>query len=327
MPPVVTIAIPVYKRLDYVAQALRSVAAQDYPAIELIVSDNGQNGDRVAELAREHYGKPFVFRQNPASAPIVTHFNQLVDAASGTYFGLLSDDDELSPNWASELVGLLERNPNAGAALARVEAMDVNGVTTASSDDRPLPPATMSAREWIRSWATQRHSFISYTTNLSRLAELRAAGKYPEFDGANGSDNGLLIKQCIGREIVFSPRATFRHRIHDTSFGKSVSYKSLALASRQFLRFLDHDPQLRAYAKTDPEAWAEIREHLRRIIWITYLARWNNLYRKRMSYGEWVRGGFQLPFIPAYYRRVLSTLIYSVPALAALRGLDRPRPS
>ena len=46
----VTVAIPVYKRLTYVAQAIQSVAAQDYPAIELIVSDNGCNGDAVINL-------------------------------------------------------------------------------------------------------------------------------------------------------------------------------------------------------------------------------------------------------------------------------------
>jgi glycosyltransferase involved in cell wall biosynthesis len=31
MSPLVTIAIPVYKRLHYLEQAVRSVAAQDYP--------------------------------------------------------------------------------------------------------------------------------------------------------------------------------------------------------------------------------------------------------------------------------------------------------
>lgn len=323
MAPLVTVALPVYRRLDYLPQALRSLAAQSYTPIELIVSDNGQNGERVAELARQHYGRPFVFRQNQVSAPIVAHFNQLVAAASGEFFVLLSDDDELAPGWVGELAGLLASNPGAAAALGRVETMDERGVTTGSSDDKPLPPARMRAREWVRGWCTQRHKFVCFTTNMSRTADVRAAGGYPDFDGGNGVDNALILKQSLGRDILFSPRATFRHRIYETSFGKSVSYKSLALASRQFLHFLDHDPGLRAYGQAHPADWAEIRGHMRQMIWITYLARWKNLYRKRMSYGEWVRGGFQLPFIPAYYRRVLPELIYSIPALAALRGLRR----
>lgn len=312
MTPLVTVAVLVYKRLEYVAQALRSVAAQDYPNIELIVSDNGPNGDRVAELARQHYPRPFVFRQNPTSVPIVTHFNQAVDAASGKYYVLLCDDDELAPNFISEMVALLEQHPNAGAAIACVENMDINGSTVGSTHDKALPPTIMRTGDWVRSWAANTYKYISFTTNLARTADIRAAGRYPEFDGANGSDNGLLLSLCIGRDIAFSANTFYRHRIHETSFGKSVSYKSLALASRQFLRFLDADPRLRAYAQTSPQDWAKIRGDVQQVIWITYFGRWKNLYRKRMSYAEWVRGGFVLPPIPAYYRKVLPEIFASL---------------
>lgn len=327
MSPLVTVGVLVYKRLEYVAQAIRSVAAQDYPNIELIVSDNGPNGEQVAAIARANYPRPFVFRQNPTSVSIVDHFNQVVDAASGHYYVLLCDDDELAPNYIGEMVQLLEEHPNVGAAISCVENMNVDGVTVGSTHDKPLPPTIMRTSEFTRGWANNTHKYISFTTNMARTAEIRAVGKYPAFDGANGSDNGLLLSLCIDRSIGFCARTFYRHRIHETSFGKSVSYKSLALASRQFLRFLDHEPRLRAYARSNPDDYAAIRAAVQRVIWITYFARWRSLYRNRMPYAQWVRGGFVLPPIPAYYRKVLAEIVASVPALDALvRGARRPGP-
>ena len=43
MIPCVTIGIPVYKRSEYLSQALAAVFAQDYPEIVRIVSGNGPN--------------------------------------------------------------------------------------------------------------------------------------------------------------------------------------------------------------------------------------------------------------------------------------------
>ena len=54
-PKLVTIGVPFYKRLDYLPNVLRMVAAQDYPLIELIISANGENGARVQEIIKANY--------------------------------------------------------------------------------------------------------------------------------------------------------------------------------------------------------------------------------------------------------------------------------
>ena len=72
MSKLVTIGIPIYKRLTTLPQALQSVASQDYPDIELIVSDNGENGNKVKEIVEQCYPRPFRFRQNPCYGPDLT---------------------------------------------------------------------------------------------------------------------------------------------------------------------------------------------------------------------------------------------------------------
>ena len=112
----VTIGIPVYERLQYLPRVLDVVTSQDYPSIELIVSDNGMNGGAVQEILKRHYPTAR-FRQNAETVDIITHFNQIVHQASGDYYVPLQDDDEISSNYVSELVKLLERYPQASFAM------------------------------------------------------------------------------------------------------------------------------------------------------------------------------------------------------------------
>src|SRR5262245_8367144 len=104
MTKLVSIGIPVYTRLNFLSHVLKVVQAQDYPSIELIVSDNGMNGSKVQEIVNSCYDRPYTFRQNSTPVSISTHFNQIVQEATGEYFVLLADDDEISWNYVSELV-------------------------------------------------------------------------------------------------------------------------------------------------------------------------------------------------------------------------------
>ncbi|NJN15537.1 MAG: glycosyltransferase family 2 protein [Oscillochloris sp.] len=327
MTPLVTVAVPVYKRLNYVGGAVRSVAAQDYPNIELIVSDNGQNGETLAAIVREHYPKPFVFRRNPQTVTIVEHFNQLVAAASGTYFVLLSDDDYISPEYVSSLVARLEADSQIAVAIGRVETFSEDDERVLqTTDGKALPPALMSFMELIRTWSTYKHRYLSFTTNVSRTAEIRAVGGYPDFDRANGSDDGLLIKLILGRNVAFEARGTFHHRIHNTSYGKAASIDSLALACRQYLHFLRHDPRLKALQQRDPATYNELWQRTSTMVYNTYLGRWRGLYRDQMPVLDWMRAGLALPLHPRFTRDALASIIYRLPGFSNLARHRNAKP-
>ena len=95
MHKLVTIGVPIYKRLDYLPNVLSKVAAQDHPNIDLLVSDNGMNGTKVSDIVKQHYSQPFRFRQNPETVGPSHHFNQIIHNALGEYVVLLADDDEI----------------------------------------------------------------------------------------------------------------------------------------------------------------------------------------------------------------------------------------
>ena len=129
MSKLVTIGIPMYKRFEYLPRVLEIVASQDYPNIDLLVSDNGMNGSVVREMVDKLYPKPYRFRQNPSTVGISEHFSQLVREARGEYFVPLADDDEISPNYVSDLAALLDKHPQASVAFGVQESFnDLNHV-------------------------------------------------------------------------------------------------------------------------------------------------------------------------------------------------------
>lgn len=96
MTKLVTIGISIYERLTTLPQALLSVASQDYPHIELIVSDNGQNKNKVKEIVEHRDSTSVPVWANPYTVTISPHdYNQLIEAATGEYCVVLEDDDTL----------------------------------------------------------------------------------------------------------------------------------------------------------------------------------------------------------------------------------------
>jgi glycosyltransferase involved in cell wall biosynthesis len=306
MEKLVTIGIPVYKRLNYLALTLKSVGMQDYPNIELIVSDNGMNDSRVADIVKENYSKPYRFRQNPQTVSPSTHYNQIVAEASGEYFVLLCDDDELSLNYVSELYTLLKRYPSASVAISRQEIIDELGQTIRYSEQNM--PMLMSGPDFIRAWCHYDHKFDCFTTTLARTKDIKSCGGYPDFTPINGADDGLLIKLCLDSHVALTSRCTFRYRCYESSYGLSVTCKGLAQVVEQFLHFLDSDPKIQEFALAHTDQWSEAKGYLVKMLWETYFHRWRYMYRNRLTRSQWVRAAFAMPFIPSYYRTLFRFL-------------------
>ena len=307
----VTIGVPIYKRLQYLPHILGLVQAQDYPAIELIVSDNGENGTAVRDLVQQHYSRPYRFRQNPATVPISAHFNQLVQEASGEFFALLADDDEISSNYASGLVRQFERYPDASVGIARQEILSEEGIVIRKSAEEL--PHTLSGPDFIRAvWPRNDFKFECFSTFLARTEQVRSMGGYPNFARGNHIENALLIKLILNNSVVLSSDCVFRWRVDPRSYGWSVSIRDLAAACREFLRFLRQDSVIQDFAARHPDSWRPLHDGLVQMAWRTYLWRWKSLYQEGLPRLRWWKAAFALPPIKDYYREVAVVLIQDV---------------
>jgi len=110
--PLVSILIPNYNYVRYVAQAVDSAVAQTYPNVEVVVSDNCST-DGAWELLCERYeNHPRVrLRRNESNIGMRRNFDAAMAASTGAYVMCLSSDDWLYPEHVARLMERFARDP------------------------------------------------------------------------------------------------------------------------------------------------------------------------------------------------------------------------
>lgn len=110
----ISVIIPVYNREHTIAECIQSVLDQSYPAIEVVLIDDG-SGDRSADICRDYEKKDARVRLLCAGHGGVSAARNLgIDAAKGTYLFFLDSDDVIHPALLEALVDGMERS---GAAI------------------------------------------------------------------------------------------------------------------------------------------------------------------------------------------------------------------
>jgi hypothetical protein len=104
----VCVIVRTFDRPGLLRRAIRSITAQTYPDVEIVVVNNG--GADVEQLvAQEASGRPYRYVRLPDRSTISAASNAGARAASGSYVGYLDDDDILYPDHFARAVEALER--------------------------------------------------------------------------------------------------------------------------------------------------------------------------------------------------------------------------
>jgi glycosyltransferase involved in cell wall biosynthesis len=105
MRPLVSICIPTFSRPAELEEAIRSVLAQRYPRFEVVVSDNGTQGEAVVRRLADPRVRYF---QNGTNRGLPANLNLSMDRARGDLIGLLMDDDLLLDDFIDRVVNRFE---------------------------------------------------------------------------------------------------------------------------------------------------------------------------------------------------------------------------
>jgi glycosyltransferase involved in cell wall biosynthesis len=110
--PLVSIGIPTHNSNGKLLKALLSVWEQDYPNIEIIVSDNAStdNTEQLCAGLQENFVPIKYFRQ-PKNIGVVPNFDFVMKRASGEFFMWLCDDDTMEPGILVKYVDFLIQHP------------------------------------------------------------------------------------------------------------------------------------------------------------------------------------------------------------------------
>lgn len=134
--PRITIAIPFHKGLDYLRLAVASALAQDEGRLELLVCDEGAEGEKPAELLQGFRDARIRHHRNREPLGMARNWNQCIDLARAERVTLLHQDDLLQPGYASLMLALGAAHPEAVAGFCGARIIGARGEPVFSFPDR-----------------------------------------------------------------------------------------------------------------------------------------------------------------------------------------------
>lgn len=118
--PLVSVVVPAYNHERYAGECLRSIGAQSWGRLELIVIDDGSRDGTLAEVERTVAGLPGRFErvaiQTQQNSGISATINRGLALARGDLIKVIASDDVMFPDQIARLADVLLTDPELGVA-------------------------------------------------------------------------------------------------------------------------------------------------------------------------------------------------------------------
>lgn len=218
----VTVVIPAYEEERFVGEAIESVLAQTYPAVETIVVDDG-SGDRSAEVAAGYEGVTVMRQDNrgPAAAR-----NAGVAAGRGELVTFLDADDRMVPERLEIQVGHLRANPGVGCVIGSQELELEDGAELpywAHGTEKPL----LTAESTLEPTDTPN---VYATSMLMSRRTFEDSGGFDESIAIGAEDADLVLRLIeAGVEVARLEDVIVRRRVHAASLTQDDAGSRTAL--------------------------------------------------------------------------------------------------
>jgi glycosyltransferase involved in cell wall biosynthesis len=229
-PPLASVVILCHDYGRFLAEAIESALAQDYPRLEVLMVDDGSTDDSVEVASRYGERLRLLTQENQGLARTC---NRGAREAKGEWFAFLSADDRLDPSYVSELVRAVEREPRASFAYCSARLF---GAETGVAPARPF-----SAFSLVRG-----RNYINGSALTRRAAYLEAGG-YPEDLGEGAFDDWDFWLTMVehGHRGTYVPKPLLHWRRHP---GGSKDPASRGAADAETARIRARHPKLQRSA-------------------------------------------------------------------------------
>ena len=231
--PLVSIVLPTYNRMPYLAQAVESVLRQTEGRWELLLVDDGSNDDTTSYLGRLDDGRIHVLRLSHIGHPGAVR-NAALPLARGRYVAFLDSDDWWEPEKIALQLAALADHPECGWSYTWFRSVDQEGREIPGR----LPPASHQGMI-VQGLITGEAGVITSGVMVVR-AVLTAAGHFDE-SLTVASHFDLLVRLALRSSVVLVPRVLATRRTHAGNYGRPFR-EPRADIERVFRRLLAHAP-------------------------------------------------------------------------------------
>ena len=206
--PKVSIGLPVYNGEKYLAETLDGILAQTYQDFELIISDNAST-DRTPEICQAYVQKDqrIRYHRNEKNLGAAPNHNLVFRLAKGEYFKWAGYDDQISPDFLSKCVEVLDHNPEVVLCMPQTKLIDGDGKPLGEYEykaDADLPDPRKRFQNFILK--NESGNYVYGLMRVSGLAKTAPHGSYPSSDLVFLSELALYGRYCVIPEPLYFRR-------------------------------------------------------------------------------------------------------------------------
>ena len=214
MIPRVSVLIPTYNQAEYLAEAIQSALDQDYPELEVIVSDDASTDETEEVIERFLSESRLSVNRNTSNLGRVGNYRKcLYELATGEWALVLDGDDYLSdPSYLSDAMSLVEGEPETDLVFANATRLrdDLDGQLQSSHENQGLPPMS-DGRDLFLRLATENISLF-HNTCLYRRQKAINIGFYQH--DLISSDWESLHRYILTGKVAFRDAHVAVWRLH-----------------------------------------------------------------------------------------------------------------
>lgn len=240
-PPLVGIIIPAYNASEFIAATLDSALAQSYPAVEIIVIDDGSTDTTPALL--KTYGNRILASHQPNAGQAAAR-NHGARLARGELLLFLDSDDLLDADFLTQQSALLTRFDGADAVYCDHRTIDDAGRVTADTGALGYPrPSGDILRALLHGPCMVTPGLV-----LLRRAAFEASGGFDATPAMRGyEDYALWLGMAARGQFIYNAHTLLSYRRHPAQATRQTAYQLKAsLANLAALQSIEAAVRARA---------------------------------------------------------------------------------
>lgn len=213
--PLVSVVIPSYNHAKYVVLAVESALAQSYPALEVIVVDDGSKDDTANALKRYAGRINYVYQENkglPAAR------NTGIRLAKGEFIAFLDADDEWFANKIEKQMAVILKHPEVGLVSCGSVAIDPAGSVLWNNEAHNYT----DKRVFLEELATGNNVTASGSGALVRRESFLKVGLFDE-TLTSSEDWDMWLRIAVQADIMFVEKTLSKRRVVPGSMSSAAN--------------------------------------------------------------------------------------------------------
>jgi len=249
-PPLVSVVCVAYKHERFVGEAVRSVLAQTYAPLDIIILDDASpdaTADVIAAELPKHAGRDDIrFIRNDRNLGIFGNFRKGLSLANGDFIIMFCGDDAMLPTMVEKMVKVW-REAEVSLVTANVLYIDADGTELNRFYKDPAGPYD----DTFKTLARDGVNAASFGAAMGFERDLyREFGFPPEY--LNTEDIMLPFYAYLAKGVRFISEPLLRYRVHANNSSLSLEWERstaidrLRLEGEMYLDRLAHSVEMLA---------------------------------------------------------------------------------